>query len=72
MEELNSKAVGKFIIIKDLQFSDYMKDKDGNIKTYDTLEQVSLECGMYEFPNVLVCKVVFNHVEPDIDIIETI
>jgi hypothetical protein len=65
----NSNAVGKIIIIKDLNFSDYMKDKDGNIKTYDSVEQADLECGMYEFPDVLICQIVSNHVEEDIETI---
>jgi len=60
----NKKAVGKFIIIKDLEFSDFMKDKDGKINVYDTLHEASLTCGMYEFPDVLICKIVYNHIEP--------
>jgi len=59
----NEKAVGKFIIIKDLEFSDFMKGKDGKIMTFDTLNEACETCGMYEFPNVLVCKIEFNHVE---------
>lgn len=61
----NEKAVGKFIIIKDLEFSDFMKDKDDKIMTFNTLDEACVTCGMYEFPNVLVCKIEFNHVEPE-------
>ena len=59
----NEEAVGKFIIIKDLEFSDFMKDKDGKIMIFDTLVEACETCGMYEFPNVLVCKIEFNHIE---------
>lgn len=59
----NSKVVGKYIIVKDLNFSDYMKDKDGKINVYDTFNEASLVCGMYEFPNVLILKVEYNHIE---------
>jgi len=61
----NKEAVGKFIIIKDLEFSDFMKGDDGKIKVYDSLTEASETCGMYEFPNVLVCKIVLNHIEPE-------
>jgi len=59
----NSDVVGKYIIIKDLLFSDFMKDSKGKIKTFDSLDEACETCGMYEFPDVLVCKIEFNHVE---------
>ena len=59
----NSKVVGKYVIVKDLNFSDFMKDKQGNIKIYNTLNDACVACGMYEFENVLILKVEFNHVE---------
>ena len=59
----NKDAVGKYIIIKDLKFSDFMKDKDGNIIVYDTEEDAGDTCGIYEFENVLICKIIFNHTE---------
>ena len=59
----NSELVGKYVIIKDLKFSDYMKDEDGNINTYDTFEEASLTCGMYEFEDVLIMKVEYNYVD---------
>ena len=61
----NKESVGKYFIIQDLEFSDYMKDKEGKIKIYDTLDEAAEVCGMYEFPNALVCKVEFNHIEND-------
>lgn len=60
---VNEKAEGKYIIVKDLEFSDFMKDENGNIKTYDSLREACSVCGMYEFPNVLVLKVEYNHIE---------
>ena len=61
----NKKAVGKYIIIKDLEFSDFMKDDDGKIKLYNTINEAAETCGMYEFEDVLVCKIEYNHVEKD-------
>ena len=59
----NENAKGKYVIIKDLNFSDFMKDEKGNTNTYDTLEQALDVCGMYEFENVLVCKIELNYLE---------
>ena len=44
----NSKVVGKYVIVTDLKFTDFMKDKDGNINVYDTFNDASRVCGMYE------------------------
>ena len=59
----NNKVVGKYIIIKDLDFSDFMKDEQGKIKLYDSIDEASETCGMYEFPNVLICKIEHNYRE---------
>ena len=59
----NSEVVGKFVIVKDLLFSDFMKDDAGNIKVYNTEEEASITCGMYEFPDVLVMQIRYNHIE---------
>lgn len=59
----NLEAVGKYIIVKDLNFTDYMKDENGKIKLYDTLNDARIECGMYEFENVLIMKIEINYVE---------
>ena len=53
---------GQYVII-DLQNMDFMKDKEGVIKYYDTKDEACEVCGMYEFENVWVCKLVFNHIE---------
>lgn len=52
----------KYVII-DLRNMDYMKDEKGKIIFYDTEEEASLICGMYEFENAWVCKLIYNHVE---------
>jgi len=59
----NKDVVGKYIIVKDLNFSDFMKDESGKINVYDTLDEACLTCGMYEFENVLVMKIEHNHIE---------
>lgn len=56
---------GKYIII-DLKDMDFMKDKDGNIKLY-TKDEAYLTCGMYEFEDVWICKLVYNYIENDIE-----
>ena len=60
---LNEQSVGKYFIIRDISFSNFMKNEEGNIDLYDTFEEAALVCGMYEFPNVLICKVEYNHIE---------
>ena len=65
MKLSNKDLVGKHIIIKDLNFSDFMKDDDGNIITYDSFKQAAELCGMYELPNVLILKIEYNHIEDE-------
>jgi hypothetical protein len=52
----------KFVII-DLRDMDFMKDEDGNINYYDTVEEAGEVCGMYEFENAWVCELMYNHIE---------
>jgi hypothetical protein len=61
----NNNATGKFIIIKDLNFSDYFKDEDNKIKIFDSEDEAFNTCGMYEFEDVLVLKVIGRHQEPE-------
>lgn len=56
---------GQFVIIN-LRNMDYMKDKDGVICVYDTEEDASLTCGMYEFENAWVLELKYNHIEDTI------
>ena len=52
----------KYVII-DIRNMDYMKDESGGIIYYDTLEEACTTCGMYEFENAWVCRLIFNHIE---------
>ncbi len=52
----------KYVII-DLRNMDYMKDENGNIIYYDTIEEAVDTCGIYEFENVWVMKLIYNHIE---------
>jgi hypothetical protein len=42
---------------------DFMKDKDGIIKYYDTEEEAGIVCGVYEHENAWVLKLIYNHIE---------
>ena len=53
---------GHYVII-DLRNMGFMKDKDGSIIYYDTEEEARNVCGMYEFENAWVMKLVYNHIE---------
>jgi len=53
----------KYVII-DLRNMDYMKNEAGEINYYETEPEASLVCGMYEFENAWVCKLIYNHIEP--------
>ena len=52
-------------VIIDLRNIDFMKDKDCKINYYDTEEDACLTCGMYEFENAWVMKLIYNHIEKD-------
>lgn len=53
---------GKFIIV-DLNNMDYMKNEKGEINYYDTKEQASEVCGMYEFEDAWILELKHNHKE---------
>lgn len=50
-------------VIVDLKKNEVMKDINGEIKYYDSEERAKLICGLYEFENVWVVKLVYNHIE---------
>ena len=50
----------KYIIV-DLKTMDFMKDKDGQIVYYDTEDEARMCCGMYEFEDVWVLKLIYNY-----------
>ena len=56
---------GQFVII-DLRNMDFMKDQEGIIKYYDTMDEASTVCGMYEFEDAWVMQLMYNHKEADI------
>jgi hypothetical protein len=55
---------GQFVII-DLRNMDFMKNKEGKINYYNTEQEASEVCGMYEFENAWVCELKYNHIEND-------
>lgn len=54
----------QFVII-DLRNMDFMKNEQGEINYYDTEEEAATTCGMYEFENAWVMKLIYNHIEKD-------
>jgi hypothetical protein len=52
-------------VIIDLRTMHIMKGEDGEIKYYDTEEEVRNVCGMYEFDCAWVMKLIYNHKEKD-------
>lgn len=55
---------GQFVII-DLRNMDFMKNKEGKIIYYDTMEEACDVCGMYEFEDAWVVQLMYNHKESD-------
>lgn len=56
---------GRYVVI-DLRNMDFMKDKEGKIKYYDTMDEACTVCGMYEFEDAWVMQLMYNHKESDI------
>lgn len=54
---------GQYVII-DLRTMDFMKNKEGKINFYVTEEDARSTCGIYEFENAWVMKLIYNHIEP--------
>jgi hypothetical protein len=55
---------GQYVII-DLRTMDFMKNEEGQINFYDTEQHAGETCGLYEFENAWVMKLVHNHIEKD-------
>jgi len=53
---------GQYVIISLIDM-DFMKNKEGKINYYDTEEEACTVCGMYEFENAWVMKLIYNHIE---------
>jgi len=62
MKRKENDMKDKYVII-DLRNMDYMKNEDGKINYYDTEQEAVLVCGMYEFEDAWICKLIFNHIE---------
>ena len=60
--ETIGKQKYKYIIV-DLRNMDFMKDKDNNIIYYETEDEACTACGMYEFEDVWVMRLIYNHKE---------
>lgn len=54
---------GQYVIIN-LQTMDFMKDLDGNISYYNSTDEALNVCGIYEFENVWILKLIHNYLEP--------
>jgi hypothetical protein len=52
----NNKMIGKFVIVKDLETGEYMKDENG-VCLYDSPKEALEVCGIYEFPHAVVLEV---------------
>ena len=53
---------GQYVII-DLRNMDFMKDGGGKINYYDTEDEACNICGIYEFEDAWVMKLIYNHKE---------
>lgn len=53
---------GQYVII-DLRNMDFMKNEEGKINYYDTMEEACTVCGMYEFEDAWVMQLMYNYKE---------
>jgi len=53
---------GQYVII-DLRDMDFMKDMEGKIMFFDIKEEAVNVCGIYEFENVWVMKLIYSHIK---------
>jgi hypothetical protein len=53
-------------VIIDLRNMDFMKDENNKIIYYDTEDEACIVCGMYEFENAWVMKLIYNHIENEL------
>jgi hypothetical protein len=52
-------------VVIDLRNMDFMKNEEGEISYYDTEDEACTVCGMYEFENAWVMKLIYNHIEAE-------
>ena len=57
---------GQYVII-DLRNMDFMKNNEGKINYYNTIDEAFSTCGMYEFQNAWIMQLMHNHIEDEIE-----
>jgi len=55
---------GQYIII-DLKTMEFMKNPFGGIKYYNTKDEALNVCGIYEFEDVWIMKLIYNYLESE-------
>jgi hypothetical protein len=53
---------GQYVIV-DLKTMEFMKDLYGEINYYNTKEEALDVCGIYEFEDVWIMKLIYNYLE---------
>ena len=61
----NTKQIEQYIIV-DITNHEFFKDVDGNVKIFDDYDDALIHCGIYEFENAWICKLMYNYIEPDV------
>jgi hypothetical protein len=51
----------KQYIIVDIINNEFFKHKNGNIKIFETFEDAETYCSIYEFQDVWICELIYNH-----------
>jgi ribosomal protein S9 len=66
---MNNSELNNLIITsgrrKTATASVFMKNEKGEINYYDTEDEACMVCGMYEFENAWVMKLIYNHIEAE-------
>jgi hypothetical protein len=52
-------------VIIDLKTMEFMKNAFGAIKCYNTKNEALNVCGIYEFEDVWIMKLIYNYLEPE-------
>ena len=52
----------KYIILN-LSTMDYFKDKEGNLKYFDSEKDAHNACWIHELPDAWICKLIYNYKE---------
>jgi len=54
----------QYIIVDNIN-KEFFKDENGNIKIFETFDDVHIHCGFYKFENVWICKLMYNYKEDE-------